>query len=379
MTQTDNAPQATDITEQADAIDAIIDAQDALPLRAIRDLRPDVARYTRGSYHVLLEPQEPGSVSRFERELIAFRVALLSYSVELTEYHRVRLRELGTPEATITAIEQFPKGEALPERETLILGHVERLIIAPHTASRESIETLLAGGFSPRDIVSIAQLITFASYEVRVLAGLKAIAGDRPEAQSEPLPQPLPHTGFTVDAVEWAAWLETVDPAAITPEQLAVLEESTPTAKTSPYYLLLIHDTDALRQRSRLFKTVMYAPHGARRADRELASVATSRINGCVYCASVHSRLYNQLSKKPEVIDRIFEDGVHAELGEHERAVVDYAVKLTQAPHQTTAADLKPLRALGLNDLEILDITHATAMFAWANRLLQTLGEVVRV
>ena len=41
------------------------------------------------------------------------------------------------------------------------------------------------------------------------------------------------------------------------------------------------------------------------------------------------------------------------------------------------AADLAPLRRAGLSDLEILDVTHATAMFAWANRLMQTLGESV--
>ena len=178
--------------------------------------------------------------------------------------------------------------------------------------------------------------------------------------------------------MEWRAWLETVDLADATPEQIAVLEESTPTAKTSPYYLLLIHDVAALRQRSRLFNSVMYAPKGLPRADRELASVAVSRINGCVYCASVHAQRYAQITKHPEIIQRIFDEGVEAELDERQRAIVDYAVALTRAPQSTTPADLAPLRRAGLNDLEILDLTHVVAMFAWANRLLQTLGEVVR-
>ncbi len=67
-----------------------------------------------------------------------------------------------------------------------------------------------------------------------------------------------------------------------------------------------------------------------------------------------------------------------AEQAERERAVIDYAVKLTREPDTVTAADLAPLRALGLSDAEILDIAHATAMFAWANRLMQTLGEPER-
>ena len=57
--------------------------------------------------------------------------------------------------------------------------------------------------------------------------------------------------------------------------------------------------------------------------------------------------------------------------------MVDYAVKLTNDPARMTATDLAPLRAAGLSDMEILDVTHATAIFAWANRLMQTLGEGV--
>jgi uncharacterized peroxidase-related enzyme len=53
-------------------------------------------------------------------------------------------------------------------------------------------------------------------------------------------------------------------------------------------------------------------------------------------------------------------------------------VKLTRAPQSLGPADLAPLRQVGLTDGEILDLTHVVAMFAWANRLLQTLGEPLR-
>ena len=133
-----------------------------------------------------------------------------------------------------------------------------------------------------------------------------------------------------------------------------------------------------LRERSRLFNAVMYGPKGLSRADRELASVAVSRVNGCVYCAAIHGQRYSQLTKHPEVIQRIFDEGVETALEPRARAIVDYAVKLTLTPNLISAADLTPLRTVGLNELEILDLSHVTAMFAWANRLLQTLGEPVR-
>lgn len=184
---------------------------------------------------------------------------------------------------------------------------------------------------------------------------------------------------FTVDPVEWQAWLPPLTLDAATPEQIAVLEESTPTAKTSPYYLLLVQDVDVLRERSRLYNAIMYGPRGLPRADRELAAVAVSRVNGCVYCASVHVQRYIQLTKRPEVMQRLIEEGVETELPPRERTIVDFAVKLTRTPSALTSADLAPLRALGLTDQEILDLTHAIAMFAWANRLMQTLGEPVAI
>ena len=59
------------------------------------------------------------------------------------------------------------------------------------------------------------------------------------------------------------------------------------------------------------------------------------------------------------------------------RSLVDFSVKLTKTPNQILPEDPAALRAVGLTDLEILDLTHVVAMFAWANRLLQTLGEIV--
>jgi uncharacterized peroxidase-related enzyme len=180
---------------------------------------------------------------------------------------------------------------------------------------------------------------------------------------------------FTMDVLTWRPWLETVDETGATPEQAALVDEVAPSPDSRAYYALLAHDLPALRERTALFNAIMYGPGGVRRSDRELAAVAASLVNGCVYCTSVHARRYAQLSKETAAIERLLDEGVGAAVGERERAVIDYAVKLTDDPAGMTAADLAPLRRMGLSDMEILDITHAAAMFAWANRLMQTLGE----
>jgi len=181
---------------------------------------------------------------------------------------------------------------------------------------------------------------------------------------------------FTLDLVLWNPWLPTVDQVEATSEQLALVDEISPRPTGRPYFALLAHEPHALRERTALMKAAMYSQEGATRADRELAAVATSRANGCVHCASVHARLHAQLTKDEVTIRRLLDEGVNTPLAPRERAIVDYAVKLSLDPAGVTAQDLAPLRQVGLSDLAILDVTHVIGMFNWANQLFLTLGEV---
>ncbi|PWC44954.1 hypothetical protein [Azospirillum sp. TSO22-1] len=57
---------------------------------------------------------------------------------------------------------------------------------------------------------------------------------------------------------------------------------------------------------------------------------------------------------------------------------MDFAAKLSATPPAAGPEDVAALRAVGLGDREILDLIQAVAIFAWANRLMLTLGESVR-
>jgi uncharacterized peroxidase-related enzyme len=185
-------------------------------------------------------------------------------------------------------------------------------------------------------------------------------------------------TGFTTDALEWEPWVAPVELEKATPEQRDALKVTPSNMKVSAYSLVLAHDPEALAQRSPLYNGIMYAPKGLPRADRELGALAASRVNGCVYCASVHSRRFIELAKLPEIVDEIYAKGAEARLDERRQAIFDFSVKLTRCPPEIGAADLDTLRRVGLGDGEILDLVNAVAMFAWANRLMQTLGDPVR-
>lgn len=183
--------------------------------------------------------------------------------------------------------------------------------------------------------------------------------------------------GFTNESLDWDAWLDVVALENATPEQIAVLEESHPKAKTSDYYLFLVHQPEILRQRSAAFNAIMYAPGGMPRAERELSTTVVSRINGCVYCASVHAQRFEQLAKRNDVIREVFDEPRTAGTTDREKAIAQFSIALTEKPGDVRPEQLQALRDVGLTEAEILDLIHSIAIFAWANRLMLNLGEPV--
>lgn len=183
--------------------------------------------------------------------------------------------------------------------------------------------------------------------------------------------------GFTNEVLDWKAWLDVVDVDQATPKQIEVLEASHPQAKTSDYYLLLVHQPEILEHRSHTYNAIMYAPKGLNRADRELGALTVSQINGCVYCASVHAQRFEQLSKRNDMVAAVFENPATAAQNSRDQAVIQLATALTQQPDQLDPALIQALKEEGMDEVEILDLIHAVSIFGWANRLMLNLGEPV--
>ncbi len=183
--------------------------------------------------------------------------------------------------------------------------------------------------------------------------------------------------GFTNATLGWKAWLDVVDVEKATPKQIEVLEASHPQAKTSDYYLLLVHEPEILEHRSTTYNAIMYAPGGLTRADRELGALTVSRINGCVYCASVHAQRFEQLAKRHQIVADIFDNPATAGDTERDKAIIRLATELTENPSSFSEARIQELKNLGLENKEILDLIHSVAIFGWANRLMLNLGEAV--
>jgi len=78
-----------------------------------------------------------------------------------------------------------------------------------------------------------------------------------------------------------------------------------------------------------------------------------------------------------DVIEQVFEDPATAGTTEREKAIVQFSAELTLRPDAMSAAHVQALKAVGLTDIEVLDLVHSVALFAWANRLMLNLGEPI--
>ena len=179
---------------------------------------------------------------------------------------------------------------------------------------------------------------------------------------------------FTRDMLDWLPWLEPVAAGEMSERQLASLVDAA--RVKSDYFRLLARDPDVLEARTRTDKDIFYNPDaGLPRAERELAAAATSRLNGCIYCASVHARFAATYSKRADDVDRLLAEGVKADLDERWNAIVAASVALTAIPITFGPGHVERLRKAGLGELALVDLINSASFFNWANRLMLSLGE----
>ena len=188
------------------------------------------------------------------------------------------------------------------------------------------------------------------------------------------VPEHVEPVVFTRDQLDWLPWLEPMAEQDLTARHMAGLVDAA--RAKSPYFRLLVRDPEVLEARTRTDKDIFYNPDaGLPRAERELAAAATSRYNGCIYCASVHARFAATYSKRIEDVDRLLAQGVSADLEARWNAIVAASVALTSTPITFGPQHIDSLRKVGLDDASIVDVINAASFFNWANRLMLSLGE----
>ncbi len=127
------------------------------------------------------------------------------------------------------------------------------------------------------------------------------------------------------------------------------------------------------------FREIMQGESELTEAEREMICLAVSSENGCLYCLVAHGAELRRHLGDPVQADRIVIDYRRAGLPERQRAMLDYAVKLTVNMKECNEADLEYLRSLGFSDEGIFDIVETAAMFNFTNRLASATGMMPNV
>jgi CMD domain protein len=193
----------------ADVIDTLAGIVEGSPLDAVRARRPEARAHAQATYRALFEPAAPGGVAAAERFGVGTFVAGLHGDAGVAAFYAARLAETGVPSPLDQAVDaavaqarargpygRYPKGPlsredtpgpayrvgadlrgALGPRLTAAFEHVHMLVFHPRDAAPEALRALLDAGWSTTDVVTLSQIVAFLSFQIRVVAGLRLLAG----------------------------------------------------------------------------------------------------------------------------------------------------------------------------------------------------------
>ncbi len=118
-----------------------------------------------------------------------------------------------------------------------------------------------------------------------------------------------------------------------------------------------------------LYNDLMLAPSGLSKLEREMIAVAVSSQNRCYYCLVAHGAAVRALSGDPPLGELMAMNYRAAHLSKRQRAMLDFAVKLTAEPWTVEESDREALRRSGFTDRDIWDIAAVAAFFNMSNRV----------
>jgi len=134
------------------------------------------------------------------------------------------------------------------------------------------------------------------------------------------------------------------------------------------------HNPAKLRAFSQMYNTLMLGPSGLSKLEREMIAVAVSALNRCWYCLVAHGAAVRVLSGSPELGEALVMNHHYADLTPRQRAMIEFARKLTTDSANIGEADRAALRDHGFTEADIWDIAETAAFFNMSNRMASAVG-----
>ncbi|WP_170396577.1 peroxidase-related enzyme [Ruegeria arenilitoris] len=128
-------------------------------------------------------------------------------------------------------------------------------------------------------------------------------------------------------------------------------------------------DIDKLNAFTATYNDLMLGDSGLSKLEREMIAVVVSAINKCFYCLVAHGAAVRQLSGDPQLSEMLVMNYRVAPLDPRQRALLDFAAKMTTSSAEIEEPDRQHLRDVGLTDRDIWDLANVTGFFNMSNRV----------
>ena len=134
-------------------------------------------------------------------------------------------------------------------------------------------------------------------------------------------------------------------------------------------FLMLAYRPEEFRAFMAYHDTLMDKPGGLTKAEREMIVVAVSSYNQCQYCVVAHGAILRIRAKNPLIADQVAANFRKADVTQKQRAMLEFALRITREANVVEEADSAALRDLGFSDDDIWDIAAIAAFFGMSNRM----------
>ncbi|WP_321958606.1 peroxidase-related enzyme [Burkholderia cenocepacia] len=134
-------------------------------------------------------------------------------------------------------------------------------------------------------------------------------------------------------------------------------------------FLTLAHRPDEFRAFMAYHDALMDKPGNLSKAEREMIVVATSAANQCQYCVIAHGAILRIRAKDPLIADQVATNYRKADITARQKAMLDFAMKVSRAAHQVGEPDFDTLKTHGFTEDDIWDIAAISAFFGMSNRI----------
>ena len=134
-------------------------------------------------------------------------------------------------------------------------------------------------------------------------------------------------------------------------------------------FLTLAYRPDEFRAFFAYHDALMDKDSGLTKAEREMIVVATSSANQCQYCVIAHGAILRIRAKNPLIADQIASNYRKADITPRQKAMLDFALKVSAEAHKVSDADFSELADHGFTNDDIWDIAAIAGFFALSNRM----------